>query len=304
MTTSNRNRESIPSTSRTFRHELDHIELLSYEEVVSLALRKARGQAELLKPVASRDHRIIEEGERAQQHLIEANMRLVSFVAQRYRSLDIDFMDLVQEGMLGLMRAVQKFDHRKGHKFSTYAIWWIRQYIARFLMEQVSLVHVPQHRQEQLMQLARVQRRLQQALESEPTAEELAGNMDMSVQQVINLFFVKKMQAPLSLNSTSRVGDEDLPLSDLLEDDAEYLPEQVVFAQTLQAQIRDMLKGLKPLERAVLQLRYGLNGYREHTLHQAGRRLDISHEAVRQIERRALRRLVEPCRQRDLAVYL
>ena len=298
----NRPQKSAVLTS-LFRREIDQIEVLPHEEIVLLAQKIESGQAELRKKIATeRDQRAIEEGELAQRKLIEANIRLVYSTARKYRSLDVDFMDLVQEGTLGLIHAAQKFDYRKGYKFGTYAIWWIRQYIVHALVEEPT-IHVPLYKQAKMQQLARARSHLQQKLAGEPTPEDLAGQLDMSVQQVINLLVVARTQA-ISLDLTKRVGDEDLPLSDLLEDDAVYRPERVVEAQILETQIHELLEDLTPRERWVIRLRYGLAGNREHTLHEAARAMNMSHEGVRQIEARALEKLEAPCRKRNLQEYL
>ena len=191
--------------------------------------------------------------------------------------------------------------YTKGYRFSTYAIWWIRQAITRALTEQVRMIRVPLHKMEKMKQLARLQQRLRQGLEEEPTVEDLAEQMDLSVQQIVDLFVITKTQEPLSLDLRRQMGDDDIPLSDLLEDDAAHSPEQVVMSQALAARLHDLLAAFKPRERQVIRYRYGLDGDREHTLHEVGRKLGLSHEAVRQIETRVLTQLE---RYGDLRVYL
>ena len=296
----------LPSSdsARLYSEEISRVDLLSTEEVISLAQCIERGRA------ASADHKQpehkerIKEGEKAKRQLIEANLRLVIHIARKYRGLNLDLMDLIQEGNLGLIHAVEKFDYRKGYRFSTYATWWIRQYIVRALTEQARIIRVPLHKVEKMKQLSRVQQRLQQGLEGEPTLEDLAGHMDLSVQQVIELLVMNQTQEPLSLDIRRRVGEDELPLSDLIEDDSVDSPERVVITQTLEVQIRDLLASLTPRERGVIKLRYGLGGDREHTLQEAGRKLGLSHEAVRQLEGRALRKLDPLSRNRKLDEYL
>ena len=291
-------------SAKLYRDEIARVDLLSAEEVTCLAQRIERGRAAAEHPGQPGHKELIEEGVKAKRQLIEANLRLVIHLAKRYRGLDMDLMDLIQEGNLGLIHAVEKFDYRKGFKFSTYATWWIRQAIVRALTEQARMIRVPLHKMEKMKQLLRAQQRLQQGLEGEPTLEDLAGHMDISIQQVIDLLIMTQTQEPLSLDIRRKVGDDELPLSDLLEDDAIYSPERVVITQTLEAQIRDLLASLTPRERKVIELRYGLDGDREHTLHEAGRKLGLSHEAVRQLESRALRKLDPLSRNRKLDDFL
>jgi len=287
--------------SRQYRDDIGRADLLSNEEVICLAQRIARGRAAAERPRQPGHQQLIEEGEKAKCKLIEANLRLVLYVARKYKGLDLDVMDLIQEGNLGLMHAVEKYDYTKGYRFSTYAIWWIRQAITRALTEQVRMIRVPLHKMEKMKQLARLQQRMRQGLEGEPTVEDLAEQMDLSVQQIVDLFVITKTQEPLSLDLRRQMGDDDIPLSDLLEDDAAHSPEQVVMSQALAARLHDLLAAFKPRERQVIRYRYGLDGDREHTLHEVGRKLGLSHEAVRQIETRVLTQLE---RYGDLRVYL
>lgn len=290
---------------RLYRDEMGRVELLSSDEVVFLAKAIARGRAAAKLPRAPGHARLIEEGEQAKQKLIEANLRLVIYVANKYKSLDMDMMDLIQEGNLGLIHAVEKYDYTKGYRFSTYAIWWIRQSITRALTEQARMIRVPLHKAEKMKRLARVQQQLcQQSQQSEPTLDELAQQMDLSPEQVVDLLVITRSQEPLSLDIRRKVGEDELPLSDLLEDDSAHSPEEIVMTQTLEAQVRDLLQTLTPRERAVIRYRYGLDGDREHTLHEVGRKLGLSHEAVRQVEYRALRKLDPLSRDRKLEEFL
>jgi len=240
----------------------------------------------------------------ARRRLIEANLRLVVHIARRYRGFGVDIMDLVQEGNLGLIHAVEKYDHRKGCRFSTYATWWIRQYITRALASQGHAIRVPLYKIDELRRLGRVRRDLQQSLDAEPTLEMLAEQMSMDVQAVIALLSTSQEQDTISLDMPRKGGDEEVFLSDIIEDDPVYMPEQVVLTQTLQEQVQDLLNCLSQRERNVLQLRFGLNGQREHSLTEVGKQLGLSHEAVRQVEFRALRKLDHPSRSRMLHDFL
>ena len=297
-------RSLTSDSNRLYRDEIGQVDLLSNEEVICLAQRIERGCVAAAYPRQPGYAKLIEEGEQARRKLIEANLRLVISVARKYRGLDVDMMDLIQEGNLGLIHAVEKFDYRKGYRFSTYAIWWIRQAITRALTEQARMIRVPLHKMEKMKRLERAQQRLRDGLEAEPTLDELADEMELSPQQVIDLMVITRSQEPLSLDIRRKVGDDDLPLSDLLEDDQAHSPEEIVMTQTLEAQIRDLLENLSPRERQVIRYRYGLDGTREHTLHEVGRKLGLSHEAVRQVESRALRKLDPLSRNRKLEEFL
>jgi RNA polymerase primary sigma factor len=275
---------------------------LSTEEVIRLAQLIERGRTAAQCPWLPGHVALIEEGERARRRLIEANLGLVIWVARKYRGWDLE-MDLIQEGNLGLMHAVEKFDYRKGYKFGTYAIWWIRQAIWRALTEQMRMIRLPLYQAERLKKLMRAQQRLWQRLEVEPTLEELAAEQgDLTVSQILQLLEMAQKQAPLSLDLTKRVGDGEIPLVEELEDDPEDRPEQVLLTSMLQQRIKELLAGLTPRERQVLQLRYGLDGGNERTLHEVARATGLSHEGVRGVEARALQKLYPL--SGDLRVYL
>jgi RNA polymerase primary sigma factor len=297
---------NLDDSTRFYRYEIGQVDLLSSEEVTHLAQRIERGKAgkRQRSNVVQRPLREVEDAAEAKRQLIEANLRLVLHVARKYKGFGVDLMDLVQEGNLGLMHAVEKFDYRKGYKFSTYATWWIRQYITRALAEQASMIRVPLYKVEEMKRLGRARRHLQQEglVVGEPTLEDLATQMDVSVQQVISLLSTN--QETVSLDTPRKGGDEEVALSDMLEDDPCYSPERVVISQTLHDHIHDLLDELTIRERRVLQLRYGLNGGSEHSLTETGKKLGLSHEAVRQVEFRALRKLDHPCRTRMLQDFL
>ncbi len=297
--------EAPENNTRLYRHELDRLDLLSHEEVVLLARRMERARTEQGKPRAGRDECVIKDGEEASRRLIEANLRLVLFIAKRYRYLGVDLDDLVQEGNLGLIHAAEKFDHTKGYKFSTYATWWIRQAIIRALAEQADLIHIPLYRVAQIRRLGRVRRQLQERMEQEPSLQDMAVELDISVETLIRQLTSKPETISIDLPRDS-LGGEDEPrlLADLLEDDPGLAPEPVVMQHALQAQLWTALKQLKRRERAVLVLRFGLDGSRERTLNQVGRSVGLTAEGVRQVEERALHNLRPLISQYGLDQYL
>ena len=314
--------------TRFYRQEIEKVRMLTSEEVTHLAqcieqehsskrrtsrtTRESYGTRRMYATNNTEDRPVqdssilVQDSREARKRLIEANLRLVMHLARRYRGFGVDVIDLVQEGNLGLIHAVEKYDHRKGCRFSTYATWWIRQYITRALASQAHAIRLPIYKLDELRRLGRVQQDLQQSLDGEPTPEMLASQMSMDVQEIQALLSTIYEQETISLDMPRRNGEEDPEafLSDTIEDDARYAPEQIVLTQTLREQIQEMLSLLSQRERRVLQLRYGLDGQKEHSLTEAGKKLGLSHEAIRQVEFRALRKLELPSRSRMLHDYL
>jgi RNA polymerase primary sigma factor len=291
--------------TRFYRYEIGLVGMLSTEEVTQLAQRikssKRKQQDYDYSPFSTGESESAEEARDAKNKLVEANLRLVVHIAKRYKGFGMDTMDIIQEGNLGLMHAVEKFDYTKGYKFSTYATWWIRQYITRALAEQAHVIRIPIYKVEEMKRLARIRRTLVQGQEGEPTLEELATQMEITVQQVITLLSTAHETVSLDVRKGN---DDDVALSELLEDNPRYLPERVVMTQTLKEHIHDLLNELTPRERKVLELRYGLNEGSEHSLTATGKKVGVSHEAVRQIEFRALHKLDRQCRDKTLQDFL
>ena len=274
-------------TLRLYSHEIGRVALLSPKEVVYLARRIERGRAAQQR---SRHNRhFIEEGEKAKRRLIEANLRLVVSIARKYVDLGLDLMDLIQEGNIGLIHAVDKFDYRKGYKFSTYATWWIRRSITQALTDQARTIRVPLYKVEEIKRLISGWRQLEQDLEGDPTLEDLAEKLAISVHQVASLLAI--CQGLVSLDMPRSGTEGESPLGDFLEDDTSSDPERVVIKQVLEAQVQELLTCLTPRERWLIQLRYGLGECQEHTLLEAGKKMGISHKAVHQLEARVLHKL-------------
>jgi RNA polymerase primary sigma factor len=289
--------------------EVSQVALLTAKEEVDLAQRIERGRTareELARGQAAPGRRIelrksIEDGWLAREHLITANSRLVISVAKKYMGRGVPFLDLIQEGNIGLIRSTKKFDYQRGNKFSTYATWWIRQAVTRAISDQGRTIRVPVHMGDQINKLFRTQYKLTQELGREPTVEELAEALEISPHQVETI--IKVARRPLSLELPT--GDEeDSVLGDFIEDDEIVPPDEAATYNLLREHLREVLNGLPPREVRILQLRYGLLDGQAYTLEEVGRKVGVTRERVRQIETQALNRLRHPSIRRKLRDYL
>ena len=274
---------SIEDPVRMYLKEIGKVSLLSADEEIELAKRMEKGD------------------EAAKKRLAEANLRLVVSIAKRYVGRGMLFLDLIQEGNLGLIKAVEKFDYRKGYKFSTYATWWIRQAITRAIADQARTIRIPVHMVETINKLIRVSRQLLQELGREPTPEEIAEEMDMPVDRVREI--LKISQEPVSLETP--IGEEeDSHLGDFIQDDNVPVPADAATFTLLKEQLVEVLSTLTDREQKVLRLRFGLDDGRARTLEEVGKEFNVTRERIRQIEAKALRKLRHPSRSRKLKDYL
>jgi len=291
--------------------EMSRVPLLNNEEEISLAQRieKARKAERKLANLNGRTPKaekevlqaLIDDGKAARDHLIQANTRLVVSIAKKYLGRGVPFLDLIQEGNLGLMKAVKKYDYRRGFRFSTYATWWIRQTITRSIADQGRTIRVPVHMIDRIRQLYKSARRLEQQLGRPPKVEELSEDMDMDIHKVQWMLQVSWL--PLSLESP--IGDdEDSELGMFVEDDTTPPPSQTTYQKLLSEKIEEVLASLTPREARILRLRFGLENGRSYTLEEVGEKFGLTRERIRQIEGKALRRLRHPMRARQLREYL
>ena len=274
---------SIEDPVRMYLKEIGKVPLLSAEREIELAKRMEEGD------------------EDAKKELAEANLRLVVSIAKRYVGRGMLFLDLIQEGNLGLIKAVEKFDYHKGYKFSTYATWWIRQAITRAIADQARTIRIPVHMVETINKLIRVSRQLLQELGREPLPEEIAKELDMPVERVREI--LKISQEPVSLETP--IGEEeDSHLGDFIQDDNVPVPAEAAAQTLLKEQLDEVLDTLTEREQKVLRLRFGMNDGRARTLEEVGKEFDVTRERIRQIEAKALRKLRHPSRSRKLRDYL
>ena len=274
---------NIDDPVRMYLREIGRISLLSYEEELELAKKVLAGDEE------------------AKQKLAESNLRLVVSIAKKYVGRGMLFLDLIQEGNMGLIKAVEKFDYTKGYKFSTYATWWIRQAITRAIADQARTIRIPVHMVETINKLIRTSRHLLQQLGREPNPEEIAEEMEISVEKVMEI--QKIAQDPVSLETP--IGEEDdSHLGDFIQDDDSPAPQDAAAYTLLREQLEEVMKTLTPREAKVLKLRFGLEDGKTRTLEEVGREFNVTRERIRQIEAKALRKLRHPSRSKKLKDYM
>ena len=306
---------SIDDPVRMYLKEIGKVPLLSADEEINIAMRMEKGDEakQMLesginadgKPLTDEEKKqcqaAIDDGTQAKRLLAEANLRLVVSIAKRYVGRGMLFLDLIQEGNLGLIKAVEKFDYRKGYKFSTYATWWIRQAITRAIADQARTIRIPVHMVETINKLIRVSRQLLQEYGREPTPEEIAKAMGISEDKVREI--IKIAQEPVSLETP--IGEEeDSHLGDFIPDDDAPAPAEAASHALMREQLWDVLNTLTPREEKVLSLRFGLDDGNQRTLEEVGREFKVTRERIRQIEAKALRKLRHPSRSKKLKDYL
>jgi RNA polymerase primary sigma factor len=302
---------SSDDTVGLYLKEMARVPLLSNEEEIDLARRLeqgnvsshtlARSNGNLSKEEHEQLAAVVEDGRSAREHLIKANTRLVVSIAKKYMGQGVPFLDLIQEGNLGLMKAVEKFDYRRGYRFSTYATWWIRQTITRAIADQGRTIRVPVHMSDRIRRLYKAARQLEQMHGRKPTPEEIASVLDLEPRKV--QWMLKVSWQPLSLEHP--VGEEDdSELGSFIEDEATPTPTQSVYENLLREKVEEVLATLSPREARILRLRFGLQNGRAYTLEEVGQKFGLTRERIRQIEGKALRRLRHPRRSRQLRDYL
>lgn len=296
-------------TISLYLKEMARVPLLTTEQETALAkqLEDGRRAEKLLRKTARNTDEadelrvVVRKGNRSRDHLIQANTRLVVSIAKKYMGQGVPFSDLIQEGNLGLMKAVEKFDYRRGYKFSTYATWWIRQAITRALADQGRTIRVPVHMSDRIRKLHQVSRQLEQAWGRKPTPEELAIEMDLESSKV--RWMLRVSRHPVSLERP--VGEEeDSELGNFIEDEDAPTPPDAAYHHLLQEKLEDVLSTLTPREARILRLRFGLQNGRSYTLEEVGKKFGLTRERIRQIEGQALRKLRHPRRSRQLRDYL
>ena len=299
---------------RMYLKEIGKVNLLTSEEEIALAQKMDAGNAakeqleelekageEIPEETRTELNELIKEGEKAKQKLAEANLRLVVSIAKRYVGRGMQFLDLIQEGNLGLIKAVEKFDYTKGYKFSTYATWWIRQAITRAIADQARTIRIPVHMVETINKVIRVSRQLLQELGHDPTPEEIAAEMNMPAERVREI--LKIAQEPVSLETP--IGEEeDSHLGDFIPDEDASEPAEAASFTLLKEQLVEVLSTLTPREEKVLKLRFGIEDGRTRTLEEVGKEFNVTRERIRQIEAKALRKLRHPSRSKKLKDFL
>jgi RNA polymerase primary sigma factor len=284
---------------RMYLKEIGRVPLLSMEDEKNLAMRIEAGEQELAKD-GSANQVVVGQGDEAKRQLTEANLRLVVSIAKKYVGRGMLFLDLIQEGNLGLIRAVEKFDYRKGYKFSTYATWWIRQAITRALADQARTIRIPVHMVETINRLIKISRQLLQELGRDPSVEEIAAEMGLTPEKVREV--IKISQEPISLETP--IGEEeDSHLGDFIEDQEAVAPAEAASVMLLKEKMQDVLQNLTDRERKVLVLRFGLEDGHQRTLEEVGQEFGVTRERIRQIEAKALRKLRHPSRGKALKDY-